>query len=370
MARVLDLASEVGAYGTRLLAELGHDVVRIEPPEGDALRALHPHLGVGPDAESGAFHQFLNAGKRSVALDLGTEDGRRLLLALVAKADAVVASLPLPLDEAEFVAANRDLVLVRIDDGPPEVCAFARSGLLAITGEPDCKPVVLGGHVPCSAVGIYVAMATAAALFGKEVTGAGQVVELSAQQCLAALAEQVWIEYSAQGELLERLGSRGGITALAGALPCADGHWMVSVPPSPQGWENFVQLVPDPVFKDDASMADEAMRRERKSEILDRIALWSESRYKHEIVAEAQRRHIPAAPVLSPLDLTRDPQLLSRGFLRAADHPDLGRINFPIGALASLWRDELRFAPRLGEHNAAILTELGYSNAKATGESR
>jgi len=358
MARVLDFTSEVGAYGTRLLAELGHDVVRVERPHGDALRRLHPYLGAKPNQDSSAFHQFLNAGKRSFAPDLGTEKGRRLLLALVAKADAVVASLPLPLGEDALTAANPDLVLVRIDDGPPELCAFASSGLLAITGEPDGRPVLLGGHVPYGAVGIYVAMAAAAALFAKEETGAGQVVDLSAQQCLAALAEQVWIEYGASGESLERLGSRGGITALAGALPCADGHWMVSVPPSPQGWANFVELVPDPVFKDDGSMADEAMRRERKNEILDRVALWSERRNKHEIVEEAQRRHIPAAPVLSPLDLTHDPQLLSRGFLRAVDHPDFGRINFPLGALASLWGTALPFAPRLGQDNASILKEL------------
>ena len=133
---------------------------------------------------------------------------------------------------------------------------------------------------------------------------------------------------------------------------------MVSVPPNPQGWANFVQLVPDPVFKDDASLADEAMRRERKNEILDRVALWSVHRNKDEIVEEAQRRHIPAAPVLSPLELTHDPQLLSRGFLRPVDHPDFGRINFPAGALASLWGKGLAFAPRLGQDNAAILNEL------------
>ena len=359
MARILDLASEVGAYGTRILAELGHEVVRVEPPQGDALRRLHPHLAPAPDLESSAFHQFLNAGKRSFASDIGTTEGHRQFLALVAKSDALVASLPLPLDEAELIAANPDLVFVRIDDGPGELCAYARSGLLAITGEPDGKPVLLGGHIPYAAVGVYVAMATAAALFGKQTTGVGQIVDVSAQQCLAALGEQVWIEYNASGELLERLGSRGGITALAGALPCADGHWMVSVPPSPQGWANFVELVPDPVFKDDSSMADEAMRRERKNEILDRVALWSESRNKHEIVEEAQRRHIPAAPVLSPLDLTHDAQLLSRGFLRAVDHPDFGRINFPVGALANLMGTAVPFAPRLGQDNAAILKELG-----------
>jgi crotonobetainyl-CoA:carnitine CoA-transferase CaiB-like acyl-CoA transferase len=361
MARIIDLASDVGAYGTRLLAELGHDVVRVESPSGDALRRLAPHLDGVPEAEASAFHQFLNAGKRSFALDLGDEPGRRRFLALVARTDALVASLPLPVAESELFAAKPDLALVLIDDGPGQLCAFARSGLLAITGEPDGKPVLLGGQIPHSAVGVYVAMATGAALFAKQTSGMAQVVDVSAEQCLAALGEQVWIEYCASGELLERLGSRGGITALAGALPCADGHWMVSVPPSPQGWENFVELVPDPAFKDDASMADEAARRERKHEILDRVAEWSASRHKHDIVEEAQRRHIPAAPVLSPLDLTQDAQLLARGFLRPTDHPDFGRINFPVGALATLFGTDVPAAPRLGQHNAAILRELGES---------
>jgi crotonobetainyl-CoA:carnitine CoA-transferase CaiB-like acyl-CoA transferase len=370
MARVLDLTSDVGAYGTRLVAELGHEVVRVEPPRGDTLRAMPPHLGAAPGIESSAFHQFLNAGKRSVALDLDSENGRRQLLDLVATADAVVASLPLPVDESELMAANPNLVLVRVDDGPPELCALAESGLLAITGEPEGRPVPLGGHVPCSAVGLYVAMATTAALFARSAGGTGQVVDVSAPQCLAALAEQIWVEYSASGELLERLGSRGGITALAGALPCADGHWMVSVPPDPQGWANFVQLVPDPAFKDDASLADEANRRERKHEILDRIALWSAERNKDEIVAEAQRLHIPAAPVSNPLELVDHPQLLARGFLRPVDHPALGRINFPMGALASLWERSLPFAPRLGQDNATILSDLDNSATGAAQPSR
>jgi CoA:oxalate CoA-transferase len=356
MARILDLTSEVGAYGTRLLAEQGHEVVRVEPPGGDAVRRLHPHLRSHPDLESSAFHQFLNAGKRSFAVDLGSDEGRRLFLALAATADAVVASLPLPVDEADLHAANPRLVLVCIDDGPPELVAYARSGLLAITGEPDASPTLLGGHVPHAAVGLYVAMAAAAALFA----GAGQVVDVDATQCLAALAEQVWVEYSMSGELLERMGSTGGITALAGALPCADGHWMVSVPPDPKGWTNFVQLVPDPAFKDDGSLADEALRRERKREILDRIAVWSQHRKKREIVDEAQRLHIPAATVANPLELVDDPQLLARGFLQPVDHPALGPINFPVGALASLAGHGIAFAPRLGQDTASLLSALGH----------
>jgi crotonobetainyl-CoA:carnitine CoA-transferase CaiB-like acyl-CoA transferase len=139
---------------------------------------------------------------------------------------------------------------------------------------------------------------------------------------------------------------------------------MISVPPDPRAWANFVELVPDPAFKDDSSLADEALRRERKDEILERIAVWSGQQKKNEIVEEAQRRHIPATVVTNPLELVDDPQLLARGFLRPVDHPDFGRINFPAGALASMRRQDMPFAPRLGEHTAALLGELGYSDAE------
>jgi CoA:oxalate CoA-transferase len=357
----------MGAYGTRLLAELGHDVLRIESPKGDSLRREAPMLGSAPPPESSAFHQFLNAGKRSAAIDVAMEGGRKLLLALLAEADAAVVSLPLPLDEERLLAANPDLVLVRLDDGPPELCAYASAGLLAITGEPDGKPTMLGGHVPCAAVGVHVALAATAALFGKEASGKGQVVDVSAPQCLASLAEQVWVEYSATGEMMERLGSRGGITAVAGALPCADGHWMISVPPDPRGWANFVQLVPHPAFKDDDSLADEAMRRERKQEILDCIAEWSRQQKKNEIVEQAQSLHIPAAAVTNPLELIDDPQLLARGFLKSIEHPDFGKINFPVGALASMFQQAMSIAPRLGESTAQVLDELGYSVSEIRG---
>jgi crotonobetainyl-CoA:carnitine CoA-transferase CaiB-like acyl-CoA transferase len=361
MARILDLTTLMGAYGTRLLAELGHDVLRIESPKADEIRREAPVLGNAPRPEAGAFHQFLNAGKRSAAIDLTTEGGRKLLLALLAKSDAAVVSLPLPMGEEKLLAANPDLVLVRLDDGPPELCAYASAGLLAITGEPDGAPTMLGGHVPAAAVGVHVALATAAALVDKEASGKGRVVDIAASQCLASLAEQVWVEYSASGEMMERQGSRGGITAVAGALPCADGHWMISVPPDPRGWANFVQLVPHPAFKDDGELADEAMRRERKPEILDCIAEWSTKQKKNEIVEKAQSLHIPAAEVANPLELIDDPQLIARGFLKAIDHPDFGKINFPVGALASMFRQAISVAPVLGDSTALILDELGYS---------
>jgi len=359
MARILDLTGPAGAYGTRLLAELGHDVVRIELPNGDALRALHPHIGGAAGRETSAFHQFMNAGKRSVALDLATEKDRNLLRALAAKADAVVVSSSLGVDTAALIAANPSLIVVRLDDNVPELVAFARSGLLAITGQPDGKPAVLGGHLALSAVGVYVALATISALFGRGEGAAGQVVDVSATQALATLAEQVWNEYGNTGEVLERLGSQGGNTALAGALETADGYWMVSVPRDPKGWENFKKLVPHPAFTDDSGLDEWPARRKRKSEVLDYVAEWSRTQKRDEIVDKAQDLGFPCAPVTSPLDLTRDPQLLARRFLRTLDHPDFGAISFPVGALANVWDRTLPFAPKLGQDTAAVLAELG-----------
>jgi crotonobetainyl-CoA:carnitine CoA-transferase CaiB-like acyl-CoA transferase len=182
MARILDLTSPVGAYATRLLAELGHEVVRVETPDGDALRRLAPRLDGAPALEASAFHQFLNAGKRSFAADLATDGGRRRLLALAAHADAIIVSLPLPAPETDLLAANPEMVLVRLDDGPPELLAYARSGLMAITGEPERAPLLMGGHIPLSAVGAYTAIAAASALLVKDATGQGQIVDVSALQ--------------------------------------------------------------------------------------------------------------------------------------------------------------------------------------------
>jgi formyl-CoA transferase len=134
---------------------------------------------------------------------------------------------------------------------------------------------------------------------------------------------------------------------------------MISVPPDPRGWANFVQLVPHPAFKDDGSLADEAMRRERKQEILDCIADWSRHQNKNEIVERAQSLHIPAAVVTNPLELINDPQLLARGFLKAIDHPAFGKINFPVGALASMLHQAMSVAPSLGASTAPVLAELG-----------
>jgi len=366
MARIVDLTAHSGIYASRLMVESGHDVIRVEPPQGDAVRRLGPYLGGTPNLELGAFHLFLNAGKRSLTLNLDASPGRDIFLALVKTADAVVANVPLPLTLEEIAQANEKLAVVGVeDDTGPELCAYARSGLLAITGHPGKRPALLGGHIVYAATGLYVAVAMSAALYGRQRSGHGQIVKVSIRQCLETLAEQSMIAYAAEGKITQRRGYRGAITAVSGAFPTSDGYWMASMPTTPGRWAEFMEWVQDPVLKADKSLEDEAERLVKRDFILDRLEAWSRQFPKEQMVEEAQRRHIPGTPVAVPSDLAQDPQLWARGFFEEKEHEEAGRpVLSPRGAIGVVLGASLRPAPKRGQHNAEILRELGFSEAE------
>lgn len=356
--RAIDLTTMSGAYASRLFAEQGHEVIRLEPPHGDEIRRLPPFLRGNNDLEHGAYHQFLNAGKKSVSVDLETSAGQKFLHDLLAQSDAIIANDPLPVDEQLCLLANSRLVVAKIIDDASELCAVARSGLMSLTGHPDRPPVTLGGHVPFLAVGIYVAVAVAAALLVRSQSGRGLVATVSLRDSLASFAEQAMVEYTLSGTITERRGSRGAITAVSGAMPCKDGHWVISQIHRPGRWSKFVEWVQDPELSADPSLAEEENQHKRRDFIMERLDRWAQRFTKTELVEQAQARHFPASPVSTPLDLTDDPQLLARGFLAEMNHPELGKINFPHGAIASVTGIRLSPAPKLGEHNEQILGEL------------
>jgi CoA:oxalate CoA-transferase len=364
VARVIDLAGLAGAYATRLFAEAGHEVIRIESPEGDGLRRLPPFLGEKQDLEHGAYHQFLNAGKKSLALNLDAPAGQKIFLELLSQSDALVADDSLPLEDRFLFEANPKLLVTKIHDQKLELCAVALSGLMSLTGQPGQAPAILGAHVPSLAVGIYVAVATAAALLTLKRTGKGSIATVFVREALESFVEQAMVEYSFSGTITERRGSKGAITAVSGALPCKNGHWVISQIHRPGRWTKFMDWVQDPELISDPSLAEEKNQHKRRDFIMDRLDKWAKRFTKAELVEEAQRRHFPASPVSTPLDLVDDPQLIARGFLKEIDHPEFGRIRFPQGAIATVLGNQLSPAPRLGEHNTEILTQLGYSEAE------
>ena len=362
MARVIDITGLAGAYATRLFAEEGHEVIRIESAE-DSLRRLPPFLGEKQDLEHGAYHQFLNAGKKSLAVNLNSRAGQKILIELLGQSDALIADDSPSLEECVLFEANPKLIVTKIQDQEPELCAMASSGLMSLTGHPGQAPAVLGAHVPSLAVGIYIAVATAAALLSGKRTGKGSIVKVSVREALESFVEQAMVEYSFSGTVTERRGSKGAITAVSGALPCKDGHWVISQIHRPGRWTKFMDWVQDPELISDPSLAEEENQHKRRDFIMDRLDKWAKCFTKTELVEEGQRRRFPASPVSTPLDLVDDPQLIARGFLKEIDHPEFGRIRFPQGAIATVLGNQLSPAPRLGEHNTEILTQLGYSEA-------
>jgi crotonobetainyl-CoA:carnitine CoA-transferase CaiB-like acyl-CoA transferase len=362
MARIVELTDLAGAYASRLFVEEDHDVIRLESRDENSLRHLKPYLGDEPDGENSAYHHFLNAGKKSLTLNLDASAGRDIFLRLLASADVLMASATLPFEDSQLFKANPKLVYTSIQDQEPDLCALARSGLMSLTGHPDKSPMMLGGNLAALATGIYVAVATAAALRTAKQTGKGLIATVSLSEALETFVEQAMVEYTFSGVVTERRGSKGAITAISGALPCKDGHWVISQIHRTGRWAKFVQWVKDPELAADPSLAEEENQIKRRDYILERVLTWANHHSKNELVEQAQARHFPASPVSTTLDLVHDPQLTARGFLKEIDHRQFGRIMYPQGALASMRRKELKPAPMLGEHNGKILSELGYSD--------
>ena len=270
---------------------------------GDDVRRATPYVQETFDLEHSACHQFLNAGKESVSIDPETPDGGEALRGLIRKADCAIVTRPFGRDAAWFLDANPRIVLVEVDDVTNELCAYARSGLLSLTGHPDKTPVLLGGHAALSVIGLYVAVAASAAMLSAELQDCGHHVEVSAEQCLELLVEQALLTYHTTGEVPERRGLRGMITAVSGAFPCADGYWMVSVPNDLKNWNQLMDWVDDPLLRADPSLAEGGKRQQQRDFILDRLSTWSKNHNKEELVVGAQARRVPASPVATVLDL-------------------------------------------------------------------
>jgi crotonobetainyl-CoA:carnitine CoA-transferase CaiB-like acyl-CoA transferase len=190
------------------------------------------------------------------------------------------------------------------------------------------------------------------------------VVKVDVQQCMEVFLDHAAAVYATSGGLVERLGSRGAVTATSGAMPCADGYLMLSVSPAPDRWAKLMDWMQDPVLMADPALAEEDGRQQRRAFIMDRIEPWVKGLKKLDGVAEAQRRGITASPVATTVDLAEDAHLIDRGFLQEIEHPDFGRMLFPIGGTARLRGRPLGPAPRLGEHTADILSELGYNETE------
>jgi formyl-CoA transferase len=365
-------------YCTLLLAYLGAQVIKIEPPAGEPAR----HRAGGQDATP---FVMLNSGKQGVCINLKTEAGRDVFLKLAAGADVVVENYRagtldrLGLGFDVLHSTNPRLILASgrgfSSKGPHRTLAAmdltvqAMTGVMASTGFADQPPVKAGPAFSDFLGGVHLLSAILAALLQRERTGRGQQVEVAMQDAvLPALASNVGALLDATGTLPERTGNRHGGLALCpyNTYPARDGFVAIFCATDRQ-WLTLCQVIDRPDLRDDPTLATNPARATRMTEIDAIVGEWTSRHTRQECLVVLGEAGIPAAPVLALREVMEDPQVAASGMLRTIEHPRRGKMrvfNSPLSLVDSP-RPALEAAPALGEHTRIVLRErLGLTDAE------
>lgn len=355
---VIELAQDVaGPYCGKLLAGLGAEVIKVEPPSGDRSRA------VGADLERSPLFLHLNTGKKSVTLDVATGAGNDLLLRLVGQADVIVTD-DYATSSTELVEAKRDLIQVAVSwygqTGPyrdykaSELTAYAMSGYAHLTGTPGREPLRPSFNLAQYQGGLHAVTGAMAALMYRDATGEGQLVDVAIVEA-ACFAHGGMAPYLNQGIVYKRAGTRNlnfnpKYQYPSVTLPCKDGH--VHVHFAPADPQLLAVLMEEPRLAD-RELWETPMGH---ADALDALCLPWLARYgKREVVQRAQELRHPFCEVLNVAELFQDEQLLARGMLVEIEHPVTGlttHVGPPVRPESAPWSVER--APLLGEHNEEV----------------
>ena len=323
----------------KIAADLGADVLKIEPPSGDAVRHAPPLLPQG----GSALFEFLNTSKRSLVLDLQADAGRASLAKLLDRADACLFEEPASI--ATLARAGK-ATPIEIAAFPVEMDAASRpvselaiqalGGLMHMVGEPARKPLKLGGHQASYAAGLTAFTGLTAALAARE---AGQ----KALHVRVSLAEVMqWVNWKAASGAAATGASPGreGKASEFQTVPCRDGH--VAVVYTVTQWPATRALIGDARLED-ARFNTRAGRRKHIAELYEIITPWFAGKTRAEIQKTAQSKGVPFGPIFTPAELLATEQYVARSFLSEMAHPDLGKLLIP--QLPVQWNGR-SFAPR------------------------
>jgi formyl-CoA transferase/CoA:oxalate CoA-transferase len=377
--RVLDLSRWVaGEYATKLFADFGADVIKVEKPgEGSLTRAWGPFPGETPHPERSALFLHLNTNKRSIALDLWKD--RDILLALVERADAVVESFrpghleSLGLGPSVLREINPTLVLTRISafgqTGPKRdheatgLVLQAAGGPMSSTGDAHRAPQRKPGLLEHYTIGRSAGSATMAGVFAARRTGTGSVIDVSGQEVLLSGTDRrasflLAAAYSGANAPRGFPSPHRGKFTFTGKFQAKDGFLMFYVT-NIAFWNRLVNLIAEgdtgfeDAFKDRSALGEDA------KPFVERLKIWCSTRLKVDIMREGQAAKIPVTAFLSMGELREHPHFRERGFYVSGDHPEAGTLEY----LGAPWRMRdgyalRRTAPLLDADRDSILAEV------------
>jgi len=396
--RVLDLTDERGLLAGKILADLGADVVQVEPPGGNPARNIGPFYGDDPQPEKSLFWWAYAANKRSITLDLEQKDGQALLKKMVAEADFLVESFApgyldtLGLGYDVLAEINPQLVMVSItpfgQDGPysnyqaTDIVGMALGGFMYLTGDDDRAPVRIS--FPHFYLHGGAAGATAAMLAHtyRITSGQGQYVDVSCQQAVAktlAHAPQIW---DIEGAILKRMGvyrQTSGENRVRINWPCKDGYvnYMVQGGSVAYSTRALLEWMKEDSFDtadldaiDWEKMGYGAITPELMSQLGEPLGDFFKGHTRAELVQGSLDRRILLFPVATPSALQDHSQLEARGYFKELEHPELGAtVQYPGAFVKSGDGEDIagiyRRPPLIGEHNTVIFQgELGITGSE------
>jgi|TARA_B100000315_G_scaffold251117_1_gene285358 formyl-CoA transferase len=376
--RVLDLTQfEAGPSCTESLAWMGADVIKIEQPgSGDPGRRNRSNL---PDVDSYYFI-LLNANKRSVTIDLKNPKGKALFLEMVKTADVVAENMGpgtlerLGLGYDALSEVNPRIVLATVKGfgtyGPYsqyksfDMIAQAVGGSMAFTGFEDGPPTKPGSTIGDTGTGIHAAFGIMAALWQREKTGKGQVMEISMQDAVVNFSRIKMREYYETGVNPGRSGNAIPNTAPGDIYRCSPGGsddyvYIYCQPIRAHMWDAILLCMGREDLIDDEQWSNPVWRGQNKAEVDELVEAWTMQNGKHEVMRILGEGGIPCGAVLNAEDIHNDEHLKRRGMITTMDHPVRGSFDMP-GFPVQLGDSpvEMKHAPLLGEHTTEVLQDI------------
>ncbi len=366
--RILDFTRVLaGPYCTALLADLGADIIKIEPPHGDDYRHIGPFY---PDGSSALF-ESVNRGKRSVVLDLADPDHRAIAETLAKGADVVVENFrpgvadKLGIGAAALMALNPRLVYASISgfgqDGPNalrpayDIIVQAMSGIMAVTGDPAGSPTLIGESIGDVVAGLFGSWSILAGLVERDRTGKGRHLDISMLDSMMALQPIMLSRFIASGKAPQRVGNRHALSAPFGAFSASDGEFVLAVL-NDKLFGTLANLVGQPALASDPRFLTDALRLTHEQELRTALEQWSRTRTASEAVGLLIAAGVPAAEVMDTAQALASDQAKARPILQTVDHPVLGALKVPEQPVRfkGSARGGLEAAPRLGSETDAI----------------
>ncbi len=369
--RIVDFTRVLsGPFCTALLADLGAEVIKVEPPQGDDYRAIGPMR----HGESALFN-VMNRNKHSVVLDLKLPDAQALARELCATADVVVENFrpgvaeKLGIGYEAVRTINPRVVYASISGfgqtGPAahrpayDIVLQAMSGLMEATGSPDGPPTLVGEAVSDVVSGLFASWGVLAALLGRERNGQGTHVDVAMLDATLAFTATSVSRFLFTGRNPVRVGNRHPLSAPFGVYTASDGHCVVAVLNN----KLFAQLcavIGQPALATDPRFASDELRSQNEPALRAAIEAWSGALTVDQVVSQLEAAAVPTAPIWNVAQALNSPQSLHRGVLQAVDDPQLPGLRLPSQPLqfSAYERVPVQRAPRLGEHTDLTLQRV------------